>query len=394
MKEKALGFLLLVAALGLGGCNELVQTFDPPTVLKATANPASEPIQVGQAGEYPAGRVFLRLENPKMDSLNVLVELVSPPAGVRLAPSSQAVTVTKTGSTTLEVKLVVDPDQALGNADTRTLNLTLRLTPEDTAVAPVSLPFTVALARSGGSGGGGGGGTGTPSISLALNLDRLAGFPGDTLNGQAVVTASGGASGLTVVEVAIAGCALPASAVRYTGPNYGNLTAGGTFTVPFAIAIPEGAEAGGCVVEGAATTGSLTARASARFDVLALPQIALSLGTPAPVLQGEIAAKVPLTLTPKGGWTGVVELNVLDVTNGTAVLTSATEPTYLLLVGNQAYFPDSAGRLFVTVSATLEGYLALVEPNGWQAGDYRFLVRATGPNTVQEGVAFTVLGGQ
>lgn len=394
MRLKALLLPVLVLS---AGCSQLTETFDPPTVLQARVTAQSTPVTVQDVGEYPVGQVTITAQNLKTDSLEVELSLVSPPAGVALASSSQTATVTGQGAR-VDLKLVLDPNRLFSGTDTsKPLDLTLRVAPiAPGGPQPVTAPFSLTVQRQGG-GGGGGGTTQNPSISLAMNLDRQVVYAGQTLEGRAEVTSQNGASGLVVVEVVPQeDCTLPQGSVRYTPSNYGDLQANGTFAVFFAVDVPADAQAGTCTLVATARMGNLQATASARFDIPENPAIELSFGMPAPVFQGDRAASVPFTLTPKGGWTGTVEFRLWDTTSGNpVVLTPSTTPTYVILVGDQYYAPDPQGNAYIPVDGkVLQGYVVVVQPTGWQAGEYTFLARAIGPNIVQADFKITVIGPQ
>lgn len=397
MRLKALLLPVLVLS---AGCSQLVETFDPPTVLQARVTAQSTPVTVQDVGEYPVGQATLTAQNLKTDSLEVELSLVSPPAGVALASSSQTATVTSQGAR-VDLKLVLNPSQLFTGTETsKTLNLTLRVAPiAPGGPQPVTASFSLTVQRQGGGGGGGGTGGGTTqnsSIGLAMNLNRQVVYAGQTLQGSAVVTSQSGASGLVVVEVVPQGCTLPQGSVRYTTANYGDLQANGTFAVSFAVDVPANAQAGTCtLVATARMSGNLQATASARFDILANPAIELSFGAPSPVFRGDRAASVPFTLTPKGGWTGTVEFRLWNTTGGNPVtLTPSTTPTYVILVGDQYYAPDDQGDAYIPVNGEVRGYVVVVQPTGWQAGEYTFLARAIGPNIVQADFKITVIGPQ
>lgn len=52
MRLKALLLPVLVLS---AGCSQLVETFDPPTVLQARVTAQSTPVTVQDVGEYPVG---------------------------------------------------------------------------------------------------------------------------------------------------------------------------------------------------------------------------------------------------------------------------------------------------------------------------------------------------
>lgn len=226
-----------------------------------------------------------------------------------------------------------------------------------------------------------------------MNLDRQVVYAGQTLQGSVVVTSQNGASGLVVVEVVPQGCTLPQGSVRYTTVNYGDLQANGTFAVSFAVDVPADAQAGSCTLGATARMGgNLQDTASARFDILVNPTIGLSFGAPSPVFPGDRAVPVPFTLTTKGGWTGTVEFRLWDTTSGNpVVLTSSTTPTYGIFVGDRYYTPDNQGNAYIPVNGEVKGYVVVVQPTGWQAGEYTFLARAIGPNIVQAGFKIVVI---
>lgn len=147
--------LLLPALVLSAGCSQLVETFDPPAVLQARVTAQSTPVTVQDVGEYPVGQVILTAQNLKTDSLEVLLSLVSPPAGVSLASSSQTATVTAQGAR-VDLKLVLNPSQLFSGTETsKTLNLTLRVAPiAPGGPQPVTASFSLTVQRQGGGGGG------------------------------------------------------------------------------------------------------------------------------------------------------------------------------------------------------------------------------------------------
>ena len=230
-----------------------------------------------------------------------------------------------------------------------------------------------------------------PSLEARVTLNRLAVLPGDEIEGLVEVRAGGGAQGL--VAVSLGSDCLPDGAIRPRGPLAGPLS-GGTFRVSFTVSVPERSRPGLCTVTASVQgEGGLQAQAQAQFDIVARSEIALSLGSVPPVLQGQNTVSVPFTLTPSGGYTGLVELNLWSVGGNGAMtlLTSSTDPTYAVVVGNNLFFPNAQGQVFLPVSGEVQGYLVLTTPGGWNAGQYGFTVRAIGPNVVWGGFSFQVI---
>ncbi len=255
---KRLSLVLLAGTVFLTACSELAP---PPPNLEFQVAPVGE-VRVGDAGNYPVGSATFRLPGAPRPVV-VSLSLVSPPPGVSLVSPTTVQVGNAPGSADLVLRL--EPGAIFASGETtKTLELTLRGTPQSAGYSPVEGRFRLNLVR--------GSSTSPSNATLALDTNTLTVRAGSS--GSVVAAASvQGYTGAVQVEAA----GVP-SGVSFTS-SPATFTAPGTRALTLTFQAASNAAPGTANVEVRLkdTNGNVLARASLNLVVEGAPSLSTSL---------------------------------------------------------------------------------------------------------------------
>jgi hypothetical protein len=316
-------FLLPLLVLSLTACPG-----NPPPAPDFTIslNPTSLTVQQGSSGTT---QLTITPRNGFTGTVNL--ELVGAPSGVTLSPTS----VNVTGSDPVLQDLTVSVAASVAPG---TYNLQVRATSGSlTKTANLSLTVTAAPA---------------PDFTISLNPTSLTVQQGSSGTTQLTITPRNGFTGTVNLELvgAPSGVTLSPTSVNVTGsdPVLQDLT----------VSVAASVAPGTYNLQVRATSGSLTKTANLSLTVTAAPapDFTISLNPTSLTVQQGSSGTTQLTITPRNGFTGTVNLELVGAPSGVTL-----SPTSVNVTGSDPVLQD----LTVSVAAS-------VAP-----GTYNLQVRAT-----------------
>jgi uncharacterized membrane protein len=312
--------LLAALLLTLAACELISPDFT------LSLNPTSLSVQQGSSGTT---RLTITPQNGFTGTVNL--SLVGAPNGVTLSPTS--VSVTGSGPVARDLTLSVGSGVATG-----TYTLQVRATSGGlTKTANLSLTVTAA-----------------PDFTLSLNPTSLSVQQGSSGTTRLTITPQNGFTGTVNLSLVGApnGVTLSPTSVSVTGS--------GPVARDLTLSVGSGVATGTYTLQVRATSGGLTKTANLSLTVTAAPDFTLSLNPTSLSVQQGSSGTTRLTITPQNGFTGTVNLSLVDG-SGNPVPDITLDPTNVNVTGSSPVTRD----LTVNVGS------------GVATGTYTLQVRAT-----------------